>query len=561
MFSLIYESTINPEGYDDLIDAWHRFLDSQDLLSEYSTPASDSFSLSGEWAEIEDHLNRAEAILDQIGRPSTEKADPALKARLDLVVNEDGRIISTNDVADAHFGTDMALSDIFDASDADSAIRLKGALRKIQEHREGQFVTLITLPADETRQKPTLYLTVSAASELAGRRKVLRLRSLAIPWNQKLGSELAAIFQLTPAETELSELLVRGNSVGQIAQLKNRSIETIRVQLKAVFRKTYSKTQTDLVRTILMFSVVIAQAQAKHGLAYTEERLDHIVLPDGRRMSILCFGDDNGAPVLFLHGMLDAFGGPMQMDQTLAQAGLKFICPARAGFGDSSPIRCAGQNAKRQVTEDLLYLADRLALKNFVILGHLAGSAYAYPLASAAGPRATALVSISGAVPIRSVRQIQAMSLRQKIVALTARLRPEFLPPLLRIGMSQIDSDQYFRFLHALFERGSVDRKLIESRALYDLLASQYRWSVLQGYDGFRLDASVVTTNWFRDVSAWDCRTTLMHGAHDPVVQHHSARAFAADLPQADFISFPDGGQLLLYQYPERVISTIVENL
>ncbi|WP_417620482.1 alpha/beta fold hydrolase [Parasphingorhabdus sp.] len=438
---------------------------------------------------------------------------------------------------------------------------MKQALRKTHEYRQGQFVTLITLPADEERRKPTLYLTVSAANELAGRRKVLMLRSLAIPWSQKLGEEVMEIFQLTPAETELSELLVQGNSLGQIAKVKNRSVETVRVQLKSVFRKTYSKTQADLVRTILMFSVVIAQSDVKQGKQDPQQSIDHITLPDGREMSIRYFGDENGAPILFLHGMMDAFGGPIQMAKALEASGLKFVCPARAGFGNSSPVHSSGEKAKRQITDDLVYVTDRLDLQRFTILGHLSGGAYAFPLASAVGDRASAIINVSGAVPIRSVKQIQAMSLRQKVVALTAKFRPELLPPLLRLGISQIDSNQYYRFLNALFRRGSADRKLIERQDLYDILARQYRWSVLKGYEGFRLDASIVTTNWFRDVGPWKCRTILMHGEHDPTVKHDSASEFAANLSGATFESFPDGGQLLLYQYPDRVISTITKNL
>ena len=59
---------------------------------------------------------------------------------------------------------------------------------------------------------------------------------------------LCAAYHLTPSEMRVTEQLLAGALLEDVAQLRNVSIETVRAQLKSIFLKTQTHRQIDLVR-------------------------------------------------------------------------------------------------------------------------------------------------------------------------------------------------------------------------------------------------------------------------------------------------------------------------
>lgn len=67
---------------------------------------------------------------------------------------------------------------------------------------------------------------------------------------------LRGIFGLTPAEAELVNALFEGKTLGDFALERGTSIETVRTQMKQVFRKTDTSSQVDLVRNLALVSAL-----------------------------------------------------------------------------------------------------------------------------------------------------------------------------------------------------------------------------------------------------------------------------------------------------------------
>lgn len=64
-------------------------------------------------------------------------------------------------------------------------------------------------------------------------------------------SLLYAVFGLTPAECRIATLLAEGLSLKQIADVQGTQHETVRKQLRAIYQKTSTNRQPDLVRLLL----------------------------------------------------------------------------------------------------------------------------------------------------------------------------------------------------------------------------------------------------------------------------------------------------------------------
>jgi DNA-binding CsgD family transcriptional regulator len=66
---------------------------------------------------------------------------------------------------------------------------------------------------------------------------------------------LASLFQLSPAEQRLADLLCQGHPPETCASILNVSINTVRSQLRALFRKTETERQAELVGLLTRIKV------------------------------------------------------------------------------------------------------------------------------------------------------------------------------------------------------------------------------------------------------------------------------------------------------------------
>ena len=62
---------------------------------------------------------------------------------------------------------------------------------------------------------------------------------------------IGSMFDLTPAEANLAMALVNGGGLKQISAQRQVSLETVRAQLKSIFRKTNTHRQSELIALIL----------------------------------------------------------------------------------------------------------------------------------------------------------------------------------------------------------------------------------------------------------------------------------------------------------------------
>lgn len=83
-------------------------------------------------------------------------------------------------------------------------------------------------------------------------------------WDRKdiISTEgLAALFSLTDAENEVCELLTNGFRVNEVAEESNTTIETTHSQIKTLFSKTDTTSQSDLVRLALKVNLPVNRAE------------------------------------------------------------------------------------------------------------------------------------------------------------------------------------------------------------------------------------------------------------------------------------------------------------
>ena len=97
---------------------------------------------------------------------------------------------------------------------------------------------------------------------------------------------------------------------------------------------------------------------------------------NGNTLSYAEYGDKNGYPLLVQHGLIASINDYHLFD-SLIQAGIRVICMARPGYGESSPYPMSQVAEWGEVAS---ILADELGLSQFDVLGMSSGAPYSYAI-------------------------------------------------------------------------------------------------------------------------------------------------------------------------------------
>ena len=549
LIQTIYEVAVDPHVYDRLVDLWGQHLMAslgEDPLLQGAAPAAPS-------DEIAQHLLRSFEILDRLGRTQQPTPPPALE-RAEVRVSQRGKIISCSALATETLGAKPGaeLRDL--AMSAETSTRLSQELSGKQTGHAGEVYVFFS--KDDKHPYPMVRehrAEDAGAPNAAG----FVLAGLHSRWTEAHDQILRQMFGLTQAETRVARELLTGANLRDIAETTGRSVDTLRTQVKAIRRKTYTANQQQLVRMMTGLEALIKTSTSP---SLPTSGSDHVfLLPDGRKISYHIFGPADGIPCLFIHNMLNGPNFTPETVQHLHRMGLRFICPIRPGFGSSDMDPASKKRpgeAPDRFCADMVPFLKHLGCAKVLAIGHMSGALFGFRLAQLYPDLVCGLVNISGAVPLIEMSQIRAMHYRQQVMALTARFTPRMLPTLLRAGIAQIDAGGVEGFLNALYRPGSPDRLLAEGAKYRDLLFTGFRQIVQQGHWSFAIDAHNVVRDWSKYCSPLSQPVLLLHGDADPVVTLPSVQDFAR---REGFTlhCYKNVGQLVLYQDPPDVLHRI----
>ncbi|GAA6177581.1 alpha/beta fold hydrolase [Sulfitobacter pacificus] len=562
----IYRIALEPHTYDSFMGRWDAFV--QDRLSALDLLRSEAGTM--ETSEIATHFEIAERLLEQT-RTVGEAQAPAPETKTasgpdpQFLIDSSGVVVWSNAAAARTFQLkrttrfdDLGLPDRYHTALAQRV----AALGTEAEH--GDPPLIFQMPAvaasDGLVVGDMVHLQAQRLHEKLGS-DLLLVGPLVAHWPPSMPGLLMKTYGLSQSECEICELLSRAHRPKDVASYRKSSIATVRTQIKSLLVKTGCGSQTELVRLLhLLMRVAENHGPSRPAAPISQGKMTTILLDSGILMPVEVHGPANGKPVIFLHGMLDGASLTLQLRETLALRGFRFICPTRPWFGNAEPDYGPMDTAPARIGTDLREMCEKLGIRNAIVLGHMAGSVYAFASAAKAPDHIDAIVSVSGGVPIVSRSQFADMSHRQRIVAYTARYTPSLLPFVVRAGINQINSGGTERFMQSLYADAPIDMQVLADPEVSRIVLEGYKFATRQGHSAFEIDSYQVVRDWSHLVAGSDVPVKLIHGAHDPVVSAKSVRDFARHLGnRASLEIFEDAGQLLLHQFPERVLDALAE--
>lgn len=539
----LYGVLSDPQAFDTFVDELAGGFDT--LVDDSGgTPAAPRLS------ELESHFEKAAVIFSRFafagsGGEKAEADDYFPLLRLDAT----GTVTFANPAARTHLEAEPGspLSAIpFEGEGLQTALAFMQGTQPT-----GSACQFAFLPAAGKQQPRRIMLMMTAGPD-AGQWTV---QGVMLDWQEAVGGHFGRAFSLTNAETDILESIVRGLSLAEFADIRGRSLATVRTQAKSLLRKTEVRSQIELVR---MFS---AMSLALTGTADTSSSIDAAQLlatPSGRTIEFRCFGPEDGLPVLLIHGLVTGIEPPAGALDLLDRFSIRLIAPWRPGFSVTSAGPAKARDASQAASADMAALMDHLGIGKALFLARDSGLIHAAAAANALPGRCTGIVSVTSNLPWRFARQLEGIAKWQRMFAYSARYFPAALPVLARGAMELLHNGRLGQLLEGLYSTAPCDRAAIADPAVASALRAGFEATFRQGTKAYETDARLTALDWSEShLSALSVPVCLLHGGQDHVTLMRDVRELAALYPVLAVDEVEEAGQLLWFTHWPRVIDAL----
>jgi len=269
-----------------------------------------------------------------------------------------------------------------------------------------------------------------------------------------------------------------------------------------------------------------------------------IRLPDGRHLGYVEYGDPEGRPLLFFHGIPGSRLQAKVFDAPARDASVRMVAPERPGHGlsDFQPERTILDWA-----HDVEALADSLHLERFAVMGISGGGPYAAATAYQLPGRVTKLALVSTVCPLTFPGVTAGMLPAVRLLFRLARRAPWAVNLMMR-GMARSGNNPERARKRALSNRRlpPADIAVIEHGEFSKTLFVGSREAFRHGTRGAAWDFVLCARPWGFRLEDIQVPTLLWHGEADVNAPVSMGRAIARTIPNCQATFVPGEGHLSL---------------
>ena len=536
MIKMAYQVAVDPDRFEDLIDTWDAFF--------AEAASSPNFLLLAEHFEqaaiiaVDPRVDRSQdltAVLDLIAAPA-------------ILVDQKGCYLTGNT------GGRQVLQS--SGPGTPLASQFAGDWRPASEDETSHFQ--FRSEAGQTLMAACKRIPIPHDSDAH-----YVIRFAASQWTDQLSDTLRNTYGLTDTEIEVARLLHLGKSPAEIGTARNRSLETIRTQIKSLMIKTDTRKQAGLIQ-FLSHLHYVAGARTEDTPVVAATKIDRsgfvirqTTMPCGRTLASSWYGDPLGKTVIYL----TTSSRPEETAawrQAVHKARLRVIAIHRPGFGGSDTVGAWDR------------VADYIAQACSILLGAdfdepllLAGHREGGILAAEVGVRLASDHTLAGVVllstgaPETDLTPFDAASdtTRRSLAAVHT------LPGALRLGYKAArrvfnSGTMGERQIVSYFFKGSPrDSSVVRDPELWQAIRDNIAYS-FENTDIIVDDFGRWTSNWAGTIASGKPehpRWIFIHGTEHDFMQADRVTAFCAAKPGCEYHMIEKSAQMMLYVQSEKV--------
>jgi pimeloyl-ACP methyl ester carboxylesterase len=254
-------------------------------------------------------------------------------------------------------------------------------------------------------------------------------------------------------------------------------------------------------------------------------------LLDGRGLAYAEYGDPNGHPTLYFHGLPGSRLEAVLAAKSAAEAGIRLIASDRPGIGGSDP-----QDGRTLLDwpADVLQLADHIGLARFAVVGVSGGGPYAAVCAHAIPERLDGVAIVSGVAPFGEDGLLDHMVWFNKLAVRVAQVTPS----LITNGLRPAAIMRWFpRLAIDLLSRSldTPDREVLARTEVKEAIARSLSDSLRQGARANARELVILARPWGFRLEDILSDIYLWHGGQDRVVPASHGRSLCRKLSRAHF--------------------------
>lgn len=553
-----YEVPENPEQFDALMES------AQIYFFDRSDPKRIAANLpryAGLDPHIEKHVSRLERLV--VPNPARPKIGLSLSHHAQITVSETGAIVSLNpcaqdlfEIQDAKFLSDLPLTH-------NSLMDLR---RIVKEVRAGidrvERVIHVQTETDPQKSVFAFCRAIVLPDDTPTDTRVIHISLSEFTWSEALLGHLQDALGLTQSEGLVLKGVLNGHSHKTIASERGRSVDTIKAQAKSILQKSGCAKMTDLAHLCTSIAYVIGLSELAHPETDPEEwvtpkqNLNLLHLKDGRQLAYYEYGDPEGTPVLFIHGLVY---GPFFLDSMISgflDAGIRLIAPSRPGFGYTDPEQ---KNYNATVIEDTAELVEHLGLTTpFLMIAHQGGGSHAFRICNRLEPRITKLMLISAGIPITS-QHIRRMDPQTRIAAVASRHAPSVMKMIATMALKSYRKRGLRAYLERYFQPSPYDYAVLSNPESYSKICEGYYHLLEHSLDPFVKDGAAAMADWTADFEAASTPQHWIHGENCPVMNAEYLSQYIHDKTNYPVDLLPETGINLLYHRADALLEHIIK--
>jgi pimeloyl-ACP methyl ester carboxylesterase len=261
------------------------------------------------------------------------------------------------------------------------------------------------------------------------------------------------------------------------------------------------------------------------------DAIEHVDLPDGRRLDIRVSGPVDGLPLVFHHGTPGAATPIHALERAAHARGLRLVTTSRPGYGRST--RQPGRSVV-DVAADIDAVLGALGAERCVTMGWSGGGPHSLACGARLGAAAAALV-VAGVGPYDAdgLDWMAGMGEQNVVEFSAAALGEDFLRPyLMQEGeqLRNISAADIVGSLQSLLP--DVDRAALTGEFGEDTAAG-FREALRTGIDGWLDDDLAFTKPWGFSLAEISVPTVIWQGSADLMVPFAHGQWLGSRVPAA----------------------------
>ncbi len=365
--------------------------------------------------------------------------------------------------------------------------------------------------------------------------------------------------ELTNSEFQLLMQILCGKTLKEASKADNVSYETKRTQFKSLAARTGFRSQSELIRNILLslssFALGISEEfplannKSENTRLFLDKyypdifRFHQINSLNGHKINIAETGPYDGKPIIWLHSQTLPCPSQFSNDWPNKQK-LRFIIPFREGFLSEVEHYYSRQVHLERCTEDIATIIEIFCNGSADIIANSSGTAFAINLALKYADHVNKLTICAaayvGKYETQSVRRmvhgIKNLTLKNENLA--AKVVDNYIVKMSSpIGAMEV--------LKSAYKNSQIDIKIFK-----ELLSNPKNHAWL--YESYKLsrysvikDIAMAGDNIWQNAKQINCPTLFIHGKHDPINSFKAAQKASKLIADSKFIALENQGQSL----------------